>query len=124
MLQTATQTAEALTELVLAFTERARRSALALLLTVAATTGLTLLLPVLAALPLLALTLSLTLALSTLALLLAASPFLALLSAGAVGVVHQALLLANQVTELIEHLHHFLAATVLLLLLLAACHAA
>ena len=37
-------------------------------------------------------------------------------------VVHQALLLANQVAELVEHLHHLLAAAVLLLL--ATRHAA
>ena len=92
---------------------------LTLLLALAATLALAL-----AELLTLALSLTLALALLTLLSALALLALLSLLAAGAVGVIHQTLLLADQVAELIEHLHHLLAAAVLLLLLVAAGHAA
>lgn len=74
-------------------------------------------------LPLLALTLLSALALSALALLpalalLSLLPLLAL-ALGAERVVHQALLFADDVAELVHHLHHLLVAALALLTLLA-----
>ena len=78
--------------------------------------------PLAKALALLALSLPLPLLLSLLTLL-SLLPLLAGVAAGAVRIVHQPLLLADQIAELIEHLHHLLAAAVLLLLV-ATGHAA